>query len=698
MDEELGEVDSLDRKPADWSGWHPDLHRFLNRLHQPDMTLESAKMLWTDYKKLVKSHAELAAVLPIMFRKLSPYLYLDHLEALYADIVETGQLTTSLGRDMLRHYMKKDDLENAKIVVNDLKAANLDVSGSTISMMLRLYASTGNAREMWRNFDSYVQREQFQNQPYPYLCGSLFTALGRLGTPQDRHITGILQLMVSGEEYYPNAPQYYDWLAEQNLTTLPSEGEVPDFPSQAPVRLPLPDSFCFSMAFSSISTLDAAQFAWELAQRCQVSTSTVTANYIICIAPHDIKEAIRLFTQFISTPEGKKTWAVNHKLRKELAAHAAHANDIPSLLAVLDEKHETRHVTTSDIVSVLGCHIRLGKEVAELIQLTAELAARYQLSTHTHLFRGLILELLYHNKPYDAEAVLQHIIDTNITMHFHHWTPIPLWYLSQWTEKLAAGNADQETLKVLEDDFNRMNEKLLKSKQISGFYVRMVVMWHPNNDYCKKFIDRVIQEGVEAKSVIFSLTQTTLKYNRGISVVNHLLEKHQCHFSPFLAQKLIEWAAKDKRYRECFFLAQKMVKVVKESEGKTWIVGEWVVHFIDRTLAPLGIQPPIRRFYQFYKYPRLSEGQLIQFEAFLTQWERVAKRRNFVPLDTPSTADSSQNPPSPAATLAHHSTLSRFNQPIVSHSTPGTSAKISVGLKQEENPNLARQSTSSSIL
>jgi hypothetical protein len=642
----------------DWSAWSPDLHEWLEALHRPDMTLEIGKRVWTNYKKHVRTHPELAVFLPLLFQQVGPYLYFDHLESLYSDLVETGQLTSGIGKDMIRQYYKRGDVRNAEIVADDLRAVGADLSGYTVGMLIRLHGSAGNSTKVWQYFDAHVQTPAFRQSQYSYLCGCLFIALGSLPEPQDDRLLSIFQLMVTSEEYFPNAPEYYQWLSENEGSEFLHE--MPDFPLQHPIILPNPDAFCFNAALRAVKSVEAAKTIWDLAIRLRRLSPFVYANYVHTLAEIDTKIALEAFIQFSGSTYANKKWEVVHQVRRKMITRCMETNDLESLMVVLEDKYTTRHVSADDINSALSLQMRRGFTFEQIWDSLLELCKRFELPARGSAYRGLILEYLHRSEPANAELVLQRIKQENFAhLHYHHITPIPLWYLNRWLQSLEAGSGcSEEEQKQLEAAFLRTNEDVLKSSLgPSAFYIRVVSLLHPSIEFSLAFLARTVLDRSMSNKVMFSFTKFQMgNVERAIIVLKYLNTTHGSIIGPVIAKAIVDWAAKEKNYRYCFTTALDLIRTAIVTHPKyvppttvegaevskpppitpypgdptqIFILGGWVYSFTMTVLRPLGIRTHMHAYYANKKFLPLTWEQLQELEQTVLQWQDTCKRNNF---------------------------------------------------------------------
>jgi hypothetical protein len=631
-----------------WSQWSPDLHEWLEALHRVDMTLELAKNVWSDYKYHVKKHPEIAPFLPLMFRRLETYLFHDHVELLYSDIVQTGQLTTNIGRDMVQLYMKKNDLASASLVVADIKSAGLPVSGMTIGMLIRLHGAAGNEREVWQYFDEHVRTKLFQETEYPYLLGSLFLALSHLPSSNE-HVLSMMHLMVSESEYHPNSSEHYQWLAENPDRDI---SEMPDFPMPPAVLLPPPDAFCFNSAFMAIKTLDAANIIWDYAQRLRRVTPYVYTNYILCLANIDVALAASEFRQYLLTTYAQKGHGhLSTKVRKVLIAKALEFSDLESLKLIIEEKSLVREATAEDVIAVCIIHIKRKESVEFVLQECATVGLQCGFKNLGHPIKGIILEYTKVGQPENAEKVMQYMLDNNIPMRYHHWTPVPLWYLHQWTSGLVkllnSPERDPkvvEELRQLEANFVRLHEMVMGSPcGPSAFYIRVVSTIHPSIEFAQSTIDRAVAGGtVQPGQLVFAFKCSYAPFHRGRAILAHLKTKYHCVIAPTVIKTLIEWAVEEKEYEACFEIAIELFDEAKASKANsktaqdgTFILGAWVTFFIETVLKPLGIRSHLFSIYRPIKYQQLTEKQLREMRIRLEDWEQHARKQNFQEKELP---------------------------------------------------------------
>ena len=705
-EEEEWSSESVLADSGDWSEWDPEVRQFLELLHDSDMDLEKAKKVWSSYKALVKVHPEIGKFLKIMFRQLGPFVFFDHLETIYYDIVVTRQLTTVIGRDMVRQYLNRSDLASAESVLADLHRAKLDVSGSTMAMLIRLSGHAGNERKVWEYFDNYVQTKSFKSSSYAYLCGSLFLGLGHLPEPQDSHIISIFQLMVSTEEYYPNSPEYYRWLEDHNAHPSQAaalaqslaekaasaraasgssedvedessmiEDGMPDFPMQPPVRLPPPDAFCFNVVFMGLTTLESANTIWDLAQKLRRVTPSVYANYINCLAKIDVHYAYKIYKEFLLTTYSEKSKTTTLKLRTLLTTAAAENDELEILQQLLEEKKAIKRFFGDDIVHLSKVRIHKGDDVVSIVEEASRLNDEFGLSSQSFCLRCIILECLQISKPEEATRALEYAINNNWNLYFHHQTPIPLWYFHEWLamakKNKAAGSSVSQEDKAREvhlaQKFKEANEFIFNSQLgPSTFYIRVITTLHPSKEEAFRILDMALDsKKITGGALVFSIINSeNLPFDRTFGIVQHLAEKHDAIFSPIVAKPLLVWGANEGKYKECFEIAERIIdNAVNAFEAgvestrptysgpeavmptPTFLLGSWVHNLSTVLLSPFGIITHLHNYYGFkYKYRALSKEQTIELQKlFKEEWLPRVKYYQYHPTRTTRPLNNSSN-------------------------------------------------------
>lgn len=680
-----------------WESWDSTVRPFLTKLHEPNLQEAEARRLWSDYRGLVKEYPEISAFLRVIFRQIGPHIYFDHLESLYFDIVATNQLTTVIGRDMVQHYLARSDLAAAESVAADLEKAGLPISGSTISMLVRLAGFAGNERKVWQYFDSHVQTDVFSRSSYPYLCGSLFVALSYLPGTQDSHVLSILHLMISTEEYYPNSPEYYKWLEQhdshpsdfeklsERLTQEASEQSqpaeatttsteditndsieidvIPDFPMQRAVRLPPPDAFCFNVAFVAIKEVGSAQIIWDLAQKLRRITPSVYSRYIISLSRIDVTLAVKVFKEYMLTAYASKSPSITHKLRSRLMADATIAGNMEAFDTILEGKIVDKKLLGEDIVNMSKILIRQGAGAKEVLDRALALHDQNGLTALSFILRCIILEYLHHSNDIQALEAAKYAAEKGWTLHYHHQSPIPLWYFHQWLDlhhknKTAGQSAtpeDKEREAEMEAKFLETNDWIFNSPiGPSAFYLRVVASLHPSSEFAHQFLDRGIERGITASALVYSIHKTdSLPFTRAYDLVRYLSTKYDGKFSPVVAKSLLTWGAAEGHFRECFdiglYIIDNALSLLKQGLPMTeeapanvnvaevpmpsFILGAWVAHFCEHVCAPFGIKSSLYYFHAYHnKYKTLTEQQMMDMRHLMVQnWFPRAMQVNFVP-------------------------------------------------------------------
>lgn len=670
--------DALQLDEGGWSDWHYDVRPFIEKLHTPTMTLPLAKELWSSYRLLVIDHPEIAAFLRTIFRQIGPFLYLDHLETLYYDIVATNQLTTVIGRNMVQQYITRSDFASAESVLADLRAANQQISGSTISMILRSAGYAGDERKVWQYFDEQVQTKAFAESSYAYFCGSLFIALGKLPGNHEAHVTSIFQLMMSKEEYYPNSPEYYRWLETHNAHPSqaqalaaslhkaalekiaagddpseydPSTMGMPDFPMQPPVRLPPPDAFCCNVIFPALRSVEAIYTTWEYVQKLRRITPHVYANYITSLMKLDLPLAIKAFKEYLLSSYAKKASSKTSFIRLNLMKQATEVADLASLEDLISIKVRGCDFRPEDITNLITVKIRNGVGGRQVLDEAAAMHDAHKLGSLAHSLRCIILEYLLISKPEEAQAALSHAKELQWKIHFHHQTPIPLWYFHEWlnaleTHSKAPSDESKARADALEAKFIESNEDIFASEiGPSSFYIRVISTLHPSLEAAKQIIDRAIATGITARAVVFSITSTEfpLPFERAYQIVSYLCSPpHHGVFAPIIAKPLLISGSAENKFKDCFDIAELVIQkaldahesLVPPAEGKempsSFIRGSWVHLFSVHVLSPLGISTYLHRFYGFHKYDALTKDQTLELRDNLVRlWRPQAERKNF---------------------------------------------------------------------
>lgn len=665
----------LDSDHSDWEDWAPALRGWLSALHSSPMTMETAKLVWSDYKIHVGPHPEITRFLTLMFQQLSPYIFFDHLETLYSDIVVTGNLTTAIGRDMVKFYLQRNDLQNAETVVGDLTQAGLDVSGSTMAMLIRLHGKHGNLNQMWSYFDTQCNTRAFREQPFPYLLGSLFTALGELQTNHEADVLSLFQIMISGGEYHPNGPEYYRWLESQGASsdaTKALEGqtdeissksssnlEMPDLPLIDPVRLPAPDGFCFCGALSAMRTVEGAKTIWGYCEQLRRITPRTWSSYILCLANIDLPTAVEEFRVYVKTGYSQKGNNFTASLFGELVSKSVALNDLDSLNLLLEATTKTRRVTVSDATAVTTLLLRRGATPEEIYSQMPEILERCGLKPNAlmHALRNVILEYLKLEKPQEATQVLDMMLaEHKDALYYHHWTPIPIWYLHKLIhaseqKKLAANHSDTDTnsasaktaeeIQQLDTAFRAFHERVMSSTiGPSTFYIRTVAMLHPDTTFALEQIDRAISgDHMQPSKIIANIIHSEAPFERARALVSHCHKKYNVRVEPVIAQYLIECAAKEKDYKGALSVARELIDAVVNSfklepndPNRFQLKGSWVFFFTSTVLKPLGIITPLHAHYRYHKYDILNETEAQYLSTCLNRW--IDNFRKFGPRET----------------------------------------------------------------